>query len=161
MSGKKGQPLKEFDEVLAILDKISIFGGLNQSQLSRVLKSLEITYYDKNELIFSRGEMPSHIYIIKKGRVKLFIPAGRTPLEIIELGPGKSLGEIALVGIQPHTASAIATEKTEILILSNSSLLNFVKSDRELFSLIVLNIAREACRRLSRNENILSHYFNQ
>lgn len=161
MANKPCLPFTALERVLTILDKISIFGGLNQTQLSEVLRSLEVVNYKKNEFIFHQGDMPSFIYIVSTGKVKLFIEAGHIPLEFIELGTGKSFGEIALVGIQPHTASAIATEDTELLILSNKALLNFLKTDKDLFSLIVLNIAREACRRLGQTENILSHYFKQ
>ena len=156
---KEYTPLEDLSSILPILDKISIFGGLNREQLQFLFSSLKKTVFAKNEIIFKQGEMPTHIYIIRSGKVKLVIEAGHTNLELIEFDTGKSFGETALIGMQPQTATAVATEETEIIVLSSTALMECLKSDKELFAIIVLNIARDMCRRLGRSDNILLHYF--
>ena len=49
----------------------------------------------------------------------------------------------------------------ELLVLSRKALLSFLKTDLELFSILILNIARESCRRLSQTDQILLHYVMQ
>lgn len=62
------------------------------------------------------------------------------------------------MGLQPHGATAIAMGKTELIVLSRSALLSIYESDLELFSILILNIAREVARRLHGSEKIMLHY---
>jgi CRP-like cAMP-binding protein len=151
--------LLEIEEVLPILGRISIFAGLSQKQLYSLFRMLQEVRYRKGETIFEQGDEPSHIYIVKSGQVKLVIDKEGTPLELAAFEAGRCFGEASVIGIQRHAASAIATEDTELIVLSRSALLSIYKSDLELFSLLVLNIAREVCRRLHESDEILLHYF--
>ena len=159
MSHKKlSQPLTDFKAITAILSKIAIFAGLNDKQLGLVFKTLEKIVYDKDELIFKQGESCSYVYIIESGKVKLYLEAENTVLELVEFSIGDCFGESSLIGIEPHTASAIATEKTTLVILSSSALLSLYENDKDTYIIIILNIAREISRRLSKTDNILAHY---
>ncbi len=86
------------------------------------------------------------------------VDAKQTPLELIVFGEGHCFGETSVIGIQPHAATAISAEDTELIVLSRNALLSLFKIDLELFSILVLNIAREACRRLHKTDEILMHY---
>ena len=145
-------------EVLAMLNDISIFAGLDEAQLAMVFHELEEVSYGPGDHIFEQGSEPSHIYIIRAGQVKLIAGDDHTKLELIEFEPGDCFGETSVIGIVPHAASAVAKGETELLILSRKALLNFYKTDLNLFTLLLMNIAREACRRLSQTDEILLHY---
>ena len=155
---KHPEPLLDIENVLPILNKITIFAGLSDKQLYTVFRELEWVSYDDGAVIFEQESEPSHIYIIQQGMVKLVVGDGNTSLELIELGVGACFGETAVIGILPHAASAVAVGKTGLLVLSRHALLAFYKSDLELYSLLILNIAREACRRLYQTDHILLHY---
>ena len=150
--------LLDIENIVPILDKISIFGGLSQTQLYKIFRILEIASYKKDELIFEQGDSPTHIYIVKSGRVRLFIEEDYTPLQLFEFLPGECFGQVSLIGIMPHTANAICMENTELIVLSKSALHSLYKEDIQLFSLIILNIARETCRTLAKTDDILKHY---
>ncbi|NQV31473.1 MAG: cyclic nucleotide-binding domain-containing protein, partial [Phycisphaeraceae bacterium] len=126
--------------------------------LAIVFHELEEVSYHSGDHIFEQGSEPSHIYIIRRGQVKLVAGDANTSLELIEFEPGDCFGETSVIGIVPHAASAVSAGNTELLILSRKALLNFYKTDLELFSLLIMNIAREACRRLSQTDEILLHY---
>lgn len=153
-------PLLDIENILPILNMIPILGGLTEKQLYTVFRNLEKVSYKKNEIIFEEGDTPSHIYIVRSGRVKIVKKLkSPSPLEWIEIQLGQSFGESALIGIEPHTASAIAMEATELIVLSSKGLRTIHKEDMELFCMIILNIARELSRRLNQTENTLLHYF--
>ena len=145
-------------EVLAMLNEISIFAGLDETQLNTLFSELEEVSYGHGDVIFEQGSEPSHIYIIRQGQVKLAVGDDSTDLELIEFEPGDCFGETSVIGIVAHAASAVAKGDTELLLLSRKALLNFYKTDLNLFTLLIMNIAREACRRLSHTEEILLHY---
>jgi CRP-like cAMP-binding protein len=152
-------PLLEIEEVLPILNKISILAGLSEKQLYSLFRLLQKVSYRKGETIFEQGDEPSHIYIIESGQVKLIIDREGTPLELVVFETGRCFGEASLIGIQHHAATALATQDTQLIVLSRKALLSIYKTDLELFSILILNIAREVCRRLHESDEILLHYF--
>ena len=151
-------PLTDTESVLSVLDKIAIFGGLSNEQLHNVFSLLKKVTYNKNEIIFKQGEPPSHIYIVRSGKVKLYIEVDQAKLELIEFDVGSCFGESSLIGIQAHTASALAVEETELIVLSGQTLLSLYESNKDIFGMIILNIARETCRRLHQADDALLHY---
>jgi CRP/FNR family cyclic AMP-dependent transcriptional regulator len=152
------EPLLEVEKVLPILDEISIFGGLNESQLYQVFKRLMQVRYQAGEVIFREGESASYIYIVMTGRVDLVFDVGGQPLLKAELEPGTCFGETAVIGIQPHSATSIAMEKTDLLVLSGAALEDIYQTDKELFAMLILNIARESSRRLCKTNLRLRDY---
>jgi len=158
VEGKKYQPLLDIENVLPIINKISIFAGLNDKQLHSLFELLQTISYKAGETVFYQGTEPSHIYIIQSGRIKLVVSKDDTPLELAVFGQGDCVGETSVIGIQPHVATATAIEDTDLIVLSKQALLSIYKQDLELYSILLLNIAREACRRLHHSDQVLLHY---
>lgn len=155
---KVPEPLVHMEEVLPILDQIAILGGLTDPQLDTVFRYLQTVSYEKGEWVFEQGSAPSHIYIIRSGAVKLVAYVNDEPLELIVLDAGDCFGETAVISIQKHEASAMAMERTELLIFPRDKLFLLYETDAPLFGMLMLNIAREACRRLNKTENLMLHY---
>lgn len=159
MSGNKLYlPLTDIESIMPILNKIAIFAGLSETQLYSLFKTLQKAAYEKDEVIFKQGEPSSHIYIIKSGAVKLCLEAETTSLELIEFTVGDCFGETALIAIEPHTATAVAAEKTDLIVLSSKALFSLYNTDKDAYIMIILNIAREVSRRLNKTDDILLHY---
>lgn len=155
---KPCEPLLDIESVLPILNKISIFAGLSESQLYTLFRLLSRVSYKTNETVFEQGDKPSHIFIVKKGKVKLVVWENETPLELIVFEEGDCFGEASVIGIQPHKGTAIALKETELIVLSRNALMSIYESDKELFGILILNIARQVCRRLHASDDILLHY---
>ncbi len=155
---KQCLPLTDIENVLAILNRISILAGFTEKQLDEIFRLLEKVSYKAGEKIFEQGEQPSHIYIVESGSVKLVVSRDNTNLELVVFDPGCLFGEASVIGIQPHCATAVAVEDTELIVLSRTALLSIYESDTELFSILILNIAREVCRRLHASDKTLLHY---
>ncbi len=158
---KTYEPIMDIENVLAILNKISIFAGLSDSQLYTLFRLLNKVTFKANETVFEQGDQPNHIYIVKRGKVKLVIWEDETPLELIEFSEGHCFGEASVIGIQPHKGTAIAVTDTELIVLSRKALMSMYDSDKELFAILILNIAREVCRRLHATDDILLHYLRE
>jgi CRP-like cAMP-binding protein len=151
-------PLLDVEKVLPILNRIAILGGLDDAQLYTVFRLLEVEHYKKGEFIFRQGDAPSHIRIILSGRVRIVEEVNGTLLELFELKTGDCFGETSVMAIYPHTASALAVEETELLVIPRNKLFGLYESDAKLFGMLMMNIAREACRRLNKTEDIMLHY---
>lgn len=151
-------PLLDVATVLPILNKISLFGGLDDTQLYSVFQMLETEHYRKGEFIFRQGDAPDHIRIVHTGRVRIVEEVDGTPMELAEFDAGQCFGETAVIAIHPHTAGAVALEDCAMLVIPREKLFGLYHTDSKLFGMLMLNIAREACRRLKKTENTMLHY---
>ena len=156
---RAGIPLTDVQDVLGVLNRIALFGGLTDAQLYAVFRRLLHTHYNMGEFIFEEGDEPSEIYIVWRGRVELVLDVGGANLAERVFEVGDCLGETAVIGIQRHTASAVAQTDTDLIVLPRSVLFGLYDTDPKLFGMLILNIAREACRRLHSADKILLHYF--
>src|SRR5581483_10563519 len=138
--------------------KIAIFGGTTEQQQQGIITRLQHGFVSKGTEIFRKGEAASHIYIIASGGVDLIIPDSEAPIVKKKISVGECFGHVALISMQPHTVSAIASEETEMIVLSKRALIDLKHEDLELFALLVLNIARELARRLRFTDEMLFHY---
>jgi CRP-like cAMP-binding protein len=157
-SEKVLEPLLDVESIIPILNRISLFGGLDEKELYIIFRNLKRVRYRTDELIVRQGTPANYIYIVKSGRVRVYIEEKQRALELTEFGVGNCFGEASLIGIQPHSANVIALEDTELMVLSGKDLHSFYQTDTVLFSKIIMNIARDTCRRLYRTDNTLLHY---
>jgi CRP/FNR family cyclic AMP-dependent transcriptional regulator len=152
---KTYHPLTDPEAIIPLLHKISIFGSLHQKQLQGLLKLFKTVKYDEDEFIYNRGEASSHIYIIKQGEVKMMIDNEGVFSELITFRDGDCFGETSVIGIQSHSSSAKAIQSTELIVIEPHDLLNIFESDKEVFGILILNIARETARRLHQSNEAL------
>lgn len=155
---KYRMPLLDVEAVLPILNRISLFGGLDDAQLFTVFRMLETEHYNKGDLIFRQGDPPDHIRIIRSGRIHIVEKVDGSPLELFEFKTGDCFGETSVMAIHPHTANALAVEETEVLVLPRDKMFGLYESEPRVFGILMMNIAREACRRLNRTEETMLHY---
>lgn len=159
MSGQDAPPQKlDMDTILPILNKISIFGGLTEPQILKVLGRMESVRYRAGETLFSKGDLAHCIYVIRSGRVKIVAELDRSHVKFTEYQEGDCFGERSAIGILPHMATALAMVDTELLILPMQGLHDLYHQDPALFGILVLNIAREACRRLHESDQLFLQY---
>jgi len=158
---KQFEPLTDYESVLAILSRISLFGGTSDLQLQSILKRLRAGTVRQGEYVFRKGEDPFYIYILKRGRLDLLLTDDDMVLEVVELGVGECFGEASIMSMHKHTASAVAKEESEILVLSRRALIELRHEDIELFALLIMNIARELARRLQATDAMLLHYLRK
>ena len=146
------------EKVLSILSEISILGGLSDEDLEVVLGLLHIELCAAGERVFEQGGTPSHIYIVRSGHIRIVANIDTEPLELVDFGVGQCFGETSVIGILPHSAAAVAIEDSELLVLPRPGLYGLHKDHPSLFGMLILNIAREACRRLYQTDQVLLQY---
>ncbi len=149
------KPLENFDTVASLLSEISMFGGINEAQQQEIFSQVEVGAFHRGETIFQEGDEPMHIYIVKSGLVGLFISDKNVKIEKKRLGKGECFGHVALISINRHNLSAVAVVDSEIIVFSKELLHRLHHQDSELFSLLMLNIARELARRLQFTDDLL------
>ena len=155
------KPILNVEEISPVLKKISLFSGISDSKLSKLVNYLKKVEYKDSEIIFDQGSPPTQIYIINRGRVKLVEYVNYTPYQLFELGEGNCIGEASIIGIQTHEVTAVAKGDTEFIVLPKKIFLEIFETDKELFCLMILNIAKEVSKRLAKTDNLLLQYIDK
>lgn len=79
-------------------------------RLSQALEQRSVSMlFQKGQLLFTQGEAPKGLYILKSGKVSLIL-AAESGVEVMHLtvGPGSILGVPGVVTKQPYTLAAKA-----------------------------------------------------
>ena len=93
---KKTYTLQE-QNTFVFLANIKLFSRLNHRQMSLFLPHMHLRRYEKNEVVFFRGD-PSHaLYLLKKGTVSLDIDMEGGFENLTSVGTGTALGESCLL----------------------------------------------------------------
>ena len=99
--------------------------------------------FDKNEIIFEDGNLPTHYYQIISGEVKMsnYNDDGREFIQGI-FYKNQSFGEPPLFLNQNYPANAIAVEDAEILVLPKSSFMKLLEENANVSIKIIENLAQ-------------------
>lgn len=84
----------------------------------------EIIRFKKGESIFKEGEDGDCAFLIRSGVVKIYRLINNTKLSITHLKAGQIMGEMAVITSAPRSASAEATENSELVKIDRKSLNN-------------------------------------
>ncbi len=141
----------------SILDKVLIFSDLNEEKLNALENRLINRKYTKGQVVFHKGDDSAGLYIIKKGRVKVFLPSTQGEEVILTiLSKGEIIGELSLLDNTKRSATISVIEDSEFLYLSRKDFLNFLSSDFD----AVLNVFSMITKRLKdTNDQLEESYF--
>ncbi len=130
------------------LRRCALFAKVEDEILALCAATLRIRRYRKNETIFHQGDPGDSLYIIESGSVKIVLPSpeGEEGAIIATLSRGDFFGELALLDGAPHSATAVAIEPTEALVLRRDRFEDLVETEpqlrKALFSALVTELRR-------------------
>src|SRR4051794_8921190 len=81
----------------------------------------------RGEVLIARGDVMDSVMVVESGRVKVCVTTSTGREAVLTFrGPGTLLGELALVDEAPRSASVIAVEPVEVLVVAGSSFRTFL-----------------------------------
>jgi CRP-like cAMP-binding protein len=128
------------------LQQYSLFGGLLEEQIEQILPQVEFKNYETGETLMLEGERNDKIYFIIHGKVDI-VKDGNI---LLQLDEGDTLGEMEVLDVMPSAATGKVMEPSTIASISNKALRQIYKQDAGIFSLMIMNLARDLSRRLRR-----------
>jgi CRP-like cAMP-binding protein len=131
------------------LQKYSLFGGLLENQIEQIIPLMEVEKYGAGDIIMTEGELNDRIRFILSGRVKVC----KGDVNLTEFTEGDFFGEMEVLDVMPTAATIKALLPVELMSISNRSLREIYKSDTKIFSMIIMNLARDLSRRLRRMDD--------
>ncbi len=109
----------ELEFARSALKRCALFARMDDASLDVVCASLRVRRYRRNETIFHQGDPGDALYVVESGSVKVVLPSpeGEDAAIIATLDRGDFFGELALLDGADHSATAVAVEATQTLVL--------------------------------------------
>ncbi|MFA7370887.1 MAG: cyclic nucleotide-binding domain-containing protein [Sphaerochaetaceae bacterium] len=130
----------------------SMFGGLSEEELNLVRPLLVEHTYLQDQTLLNQGEPNSTVYFIVSGEVSVV----KNNRLLTTLTVGDSFGEMELIDIQPCAASVITLSEVNAVTLSNRDLYKLSQNHLMVFTIIIMNLARDISRRLRKTDDLLA-----
>ncbi len=93
---------------VAALHRVDLFAGVPGRVLAVVAESASEVRAPVGALLIEEGAVEAHLYAVVEGRVRVH----RGDRALVELGPGSTVGELAVLVPEPRAASVTVVEPT-------------------------------------------------
>jgi CRP/FNR family transcriptional regulator, cyclic AMP receptor protein len=122
-----GRPPSPGQSTVDILRSARIFAELPDDVLNRLAEACVRRTYRRNQYLWYQGDEGARLVVVASGLVKIVLGAENgDEVLLATLGPGETLGELALLDGAPRSASVIAVEPTTVLMLSRATVLGLL-----------------------------------
>ncbi len=125
-----------------------LFGAADDAAIDTLVRVLRVRRFRRGETIFHQGDPGDALFVLASGSVKVVLPSdeGAEPAIVAILGPGEFFGELAILDGAPHSATIVAVEATETLVLHRDAFLALIDSDAGLRRALLASLATEIRR---------------
>ncbi len=127
-------------EKILFLKSAPVFERVAGEDLAPLARVAEVEQFAPGQRLITRGEPGDALYVITRGKVTIG-DDGRT---IAELGPGDTIGEMAVLDNEPRVASATAAAEVEVLRIGSEAFYEILHEQVE----IAEGVIRVLCGRL-------------
>jgi CRP-like cAMP-binding protein len=138
---------------LALCNRHSLFGGFTPEDLSRVETLFETRTGTEGAVLITEDQPNDAIWFLLSGTVRV----SRGGKDIIDFKEGDSFGEIEMLDTKPAAATIRALEPYRAACLGHRGLYQLYKLDTRLYSVFMMNLARDLARRLRRMDELMIH----
>ena len=120
----KGNAMETFNllETVFFFKTTVLFRNVAAEKLMGLAEASKLVNHPKDTVISREGDVAEHLYIVKSGSLKIVKIKNniRVILSIIRIG--EAYGEVGLFGHNPRSASAVANENCQLLVIQRESL---------------------------------------
>jgi cAMP-dependent protein kinase regulator len=113
-----GDPLPENTSLPAL----PLFAALPPKELARLLSAVRVEEVSGGQVVVRQDDEGHEAFVVARGVLKVVRRTGGDETLLAQLGPGAMFGEMALMSAAPRSASVIALEPTQLLLLGRAEL---------------------------------------
>jgi CRP-like cAMP-binding protein len=135
-------------EKVAVLSGVPIFADIPGYVLASVAEIIEEIELDAGETFIEEGAVEDCLFIVVDGQVRVHSQGQN----ILNLGPGQSVGELAVLDPEPRSASVTTMENTFLFRIGKEPF-DEVMADRPE---IAAGVIRALCQRIREQGRLLT-----
>ena len=132
--------------LMQVLQKISVFKGLELEHIQRLLRVGTSQTYGIGEQVYSIGEPSDEMLVLLQGKMVVTSAGGE---ELGDLGPGMLTGEMGVFTNQPRSANISSVDRSVAVVIARNALLSVLASNPIIHIRILDNIVEIMSERLS------------
>src|SRR6266571_5238840 len=107
-----------------VLQRLPLFAGLPDETAALLEGGVQKRSFRRGEVIFHKGDPGSSMFLIVEGQVKIVLPSdGGEEALLGVLDKGDFFGELSLIDGHPRSATIVATEATDTIVLHRDEFL--------------------------------------
>lgn len=124
-----------------------LLANLPHGELELLARRLKVESADPGEVILKQGSAGNSAYFVLSGRCEVRRGAGKGK-RLAWLDPGDFFGELAIIAPAPRSASIIAVEPSEVLVLTGFEFRSALTSSKSM----ALHLVKVLAERLQHSE---------
>jgi len=128
------------------IDRLSLFRGLSDEQAARVACACTVQEHAAGSRLFAEGVHAEGMQIVIDGRLRIDVEG----TAVGAVGAGESVGEVALLTGEPHSASATAEGPVVVAHLGRAGLRELTRQRPDVGVVLYRNLALGLGRKLQR-----------
>jgi CRP/FNR family transcriptional regulator, cyclic AMP receptor protein len=126
-------------------------------EIESLAAHLRVDRRAKGQVVCKEGDVDPSLFVIAKGSVAILKhDAGENERLLARLGPGQTIGEMALLDGQPRSASVVAAEDLVLLVVTRAELERLVEEKPRLGVKFLWKLARLLSQRLRQTSGALA-----
>jgi CRP-like cAMP-binding protein len=136
-----------------VLARTELFGGIDEAARRRIAEHVAERVVDRGQCVFVQDEPGDRMYVLAEGAVKLFVSSRSGGIvELVRHRPPATFGEVALLDGGPRSASAEATERSTLLVVTRAELVALLRAEEQVAEALLRTlgtIVRRTTRQVS------------
>jgi CRP/FNR family transcriptional regulator, cyclic AMP receptor protein len=140
------------EQEVELIRQFPIFSKIQPAMQKLLCFSSERLTYEAGQVMFNAGDRGDAAYIVIEGSVEISVPTPAGPIGVNTLGKNDIIGEIAIFGDVPRTATAKAIGKIETLKISKELFMRVVRENPD----AAIELIRILASRLANTTNQLT-----
>jgi CRP/FNR family cyclic AMP-dependent transcriptional regulator len=111
-----------------LLTEVPIFSLLDEKERATLAERVETVIFAAGTVLFNRGDPGDSLYVVRSGAVELFFKNDTGERIVLDtVTPGHFFGEISLLDGGARTASAVATQDVEAVVVDREDLAELIR----------------------------------
>ena len=141
---------------LELIRRVSLFSTLSPEQAEGLAGAVSKKSFKRGEVLVEQGRKCNALYIILVGRTRVLMTDnnGREVI-LATLSSGDYVGEMSLIDNEPHSATVVADQEVDVLVLGRDNFLRCLNENMEMAH-AVMRVLVQRLRKASENISSLA-----
>jgi CRP-like cAMP-binding protein/GNAT superfamily N-acetyltransferase len=121
-----------------------LFRGLDEGDMYHLARLGRLTRIGQADRLIRQGEAGDRLFIVVSGAMQALI-GGK---EVGRIGPGETVGEMALLDAEPRSADVLALQDTQVVEILRADLVRLMERRPRLGTVVMRNLATDLAEKL-------------
>lgn len=141
---------------LDLIRRVSLFSMLTPEQAEALAATVSKKRFKRGEILVEQGRKTDALFIVLTGRTRVLMTDSKGREVILAtLKSGDYVGEMSLIDNEPHSATVVADQQVDVLVLGRDSFLRCLRENMEMAH-GVMRVLVQRLRRASENISSLA-----